>query len=83
VSPPGGYGKDCVETCEETNTGDPKVLKNFMLWAIEKYPANRHLLILWNHGGGIVGPAGAGWNLQGGEIKRMAEENPRRCLGLN
>jgi len=48
----GGYRKDCIETFEETNTGDPKVLENFMLWAMEKYPANRYLLILWNHGGG-------------------------------
>ena len=48
----GGYRKDCIETFEETNTGDPKVLENFMLWAMEKYPANRYFLILWNHGGG-------------------------------
>ncbi|MBW1928873.1 MAG: hypothetical protein JRH08_08180 [Deltaproteobacteria bacterium] len=48
----GGYRKDCIETFEEINTGDPKVLEDFMLWAMEKYPANRYLLILWNHGGG-------------------------------
>jgi len=48
----GGYRKDCIETFEEINTGDPKVLENFMLWAMEKYPADRYLLILWNHGGG-------------------------------
>ena len=48
----GGYWKDCVETFEETNTGNPHVLENFMLWAIEKYPAKRYFLILWNHGGG-------------------------------
>ncbi|MBW1976006.1 MAG: hypothetical protein JRI45_10640 [Deltaproteobacteria bacterium] len=48
----GGYRKDCIETFEETNTGDPKILENFMLWAMEKYPANRYFLILWNHGGG-------------------------------
>ena len=48
----GGYEKDCIETFEETNTGNPQVLENFMHWAIEKYPARRYFLILWNHGGG-------------------------------
>lgn len=49
---PDGPDADCIETFEETDTGDPKVLENFMLWAMKKYPANRYLLILWNHGGG-------------------------------
>lgn len=48
----GGYGKNCIKTFEETNTGNPRVLEDFMLWAMEKYPANRYFLILWNHGGG-------------------------------
>ena len=47
-----GYRKDCIETLEETNTGNPEVLANFILWGMENYPANRYLLILWNHGGG-------------------------------
>jgi hypothetical protein len=52
VTEGGGYEKDIVETFEETNTGDPKVLESFILWAIEKYPARRYFLILWNHEGG-------------------------------
>ena len=48
----GGYGKDCIKTFEETNTGDPRILENFVLWAMEEYAAKRYLLILWNHGGG-------------------------------
>ena len=48
----GGYEKDCIETLEETNTGDPKVLEDFILWAIKNYPSKRYMLILWNHGGG-------------------------------
>ena len=48
----GGYKKDCVETFGETNTGDPAVLENFIRWGIEKYPASRYALVIWNHGGG-------------------------------
>jgi len=48
----GGYDRDCVETFGETNTGDPKILEDFLKWSIEKYPAERYFLILWNHGGG-------------------------------
>lgn len=36
----------------ETDSGDPKVLIDFVLWAVDKYPADRYGLILWNHGNG-------------------------------
>lgn len=37
----------------ETNTGDPFVLKDFLAWGLESYPADRNFVIIWNHGGGI------------------------------
>jgi hypothetical protein len=43
---------DLIEELEETDSGDPKVLTDFISWSIEKYPAKRNALILWNHGGG-------------------------------
>ncbi|MBN1382192.1 MAG: hypothetical protein JXA41_10990 [Deltaproteobacteria bacterium] len=48
----GGYDRDCIETFGETNSGDPKVLEDFLAWSVERYPAARYFLILWNHGGG-------------------------------
>jgi hypothetical protein len=48
----GGYDRDCLETFGETNTGDPKILEDFLKWSIERYPAERYFLILWNHGSG-------------------------------
>jgi hypothetical protein len=48
----GGYKKDCIEIFGETNTGDPKVLEDFIMWGMEKYPAKRYALVVWNHGGG-------------------------------
>ncbi|MBN1323315.1 MAG: hypothetical protein JW986_04850 [Methanotrichaceae archaeon] len=43
---------ELVEELDETDCGDPKVLDNFISWAVERYPAERYALILWNHGGG-------------------------------
>lgn len=37
----------------EKNMGDPETLKDFTQWAIQNYPAQRYMLILWNHGGGF------------------------------
>jgi len=36
----------------ETDSGDPNVLLDFVIWAKEAYPAERYALVLWNHGGG-------------------------------
>lgn len=45
--------KDLVEELGETNTGDPQVAIDFLTWGMAKYPAERTLAVLWNHGGGI------------------------------
>jgi hypothetical protein len=36
----------------ETNTGDPRELVHFLVWAMNNYPAKRYALIMWNHGTG-------------------------------
>ena len=33
---------------------DPETLASFIQWCAENYPANRNMLILWDHGGGSV-----------------------------
>jgi hypothetical protein len=43
---------DVVGDLGETNTGDPKVLKDFLSWGIKTYPARHYLAVLWNHGAG-------------------------------
>ena len=37
----------------EKNMGDPETLKDFAQWSIQNYPAQRYMLVLWNHGGGF------------------------------
>ncbi len=48
----GALDKDTVASLGETNMGDPKVLDNFIQWGIKNYPAQRYLVVVWNHGAG-------------------------------
>ena len=32
---------------------DPKQLEDFIVWATKAYPADRYMLVLWDHGGGF------------------------------
>ena len=46
-----------VEDLGEVNMGSADTLVDFATWAIETYPADRHVLILSDHGAGWIG----GW----------------------
>ena len=43
---------DAVANLGETNMGDPKVLEDFLKWGLKTYPADRCMVVLWNHGNG-------------------------------
>lgn len=49
-----------VEINEKTpmDSGDPATLISACRWAIEEYPAEKYMLVLWNHGTGIIDPYG-------------------------
>ncbi|MCK5599868.1 T9SS type A sorting domain-containing protein [bacterium] len=36
----------------EQNMGDPNTLVEFFTWAVDSYPAERYMLVIWNHGEG-------------------------------
>lgn len=41
------------------NMGNKQTLQNFLDWGVSTYPADRYVLVLWDHGGGInsgIGP---------------------------
>lgn len=40
------------------NMGDPATLKNFITWGVANYPADKYVLILWDHGSGAIGTSG-------------------------
>ena len=37
-----------------TCMGDPENLTDFIVWTKENYPADRYMLVLWDHGGGFA-----------------------------
>lgn len=47
-----------IETAEmmdnSTCMSEPDKLSDFIIWAKEKYPADRYMLVLWDHGGGFA-----------------------------
>lgn len=43
---------DAVDSLGAINTGDPKFLSDFIQWGVSNYPADRYMLVLWNHGQG-------------------------------
>ena len=40
----------------DVNTGDPRVLEDFLAFGVRAYPAKRYALIIWNHGSGVYVP---------------------------
>jgi len=71
------YSADIVQTLPEQNMADPNVLSNFINWTTTNYPAERYLLVLWNHGGGWrdkdVLPKGIIWDDTSGDFMTMIE----------
>lgn len=45
-----GGQPDLVMSLGETDSGDPKVLDEFIAWTANQYPAERYALVLWSHG---------------------------------
>jgi hypothetical protein len=48
----GTVNADAVVTLGKANMGDPKLLTEFFQWGVKNYPADRYILVLWNHGQG-------------------------------
>ena len=57
----------------ELNMGDYQTLVDFANWAMTNYPAQKYLLVIWNHGGGFRSPAyttkDIAWDYTNGEDK--------------
>ena len=50
-----GGNIETAEMLDETTCmSDPESLTDFILWAKKNYPADRYMLVLWDHGGGFA-----------------------------
>lgn len=46
------------DTVGRRDVADPHTLRDFIVWGMKAYPAEKYALIFWNHGGGAVGGYG-------------------------
>jgi hypothetical protein len=71
------YPNDIVQTLPEQNMADPATLTSFVNWAATNYPAEKYLLVLWNHGAGWrdrnILTKGVIWDDTSGDFMTMAE----------
>ena len=44
-----------MEVLPWQSMADKETLTDFVAWAVDTYPADRYILVLWNHGGGSTG----------------------------
>lgn len=51
-SDPRAIGSPVLADLGETDAGDPAVIEDFAAWAVQNYPADHYMLILWDHGWG-------------------------------
>jgi len=45
-----------IERLPEKDSGDPETLTGFARWGLERYPAGKRVLVVWNHGSGFRSP---------------------------
>lgn len=55
---PGRIRSRLLAALGETNTGDPRVLEEFIAAAAAQYPARTHALVIGSHGSGVDDPPG-------------------------
>ncbi len=71
------YSTDIVSTLSEQNMADPDVLSAFVDWATSNYPAEKYLLVIWNHGSGWreknIANKGVVWDDTSVDFMTMAE----------
>ena len=46
-----GSKLELVEELENASMGEPDTFSGFLRWGIENYPAQRNILVIWDHGG--------------------------------
>lgn len=52
ISVSGTLNSTMLEDMGEVDMGNPNVLRDFIRWGQQKYPADHYCLVIWNHGSG-------------------------------
>jgi hypothetical protein len=64
-----------VQDLGEIDMGSPQTLANFAKWTVDNYPADKYLLVLWDHGDGWYREEGTESNLFRGFSGDMSSGN--------
>lgn len=76
-----GEVKVVDDTLGQLDTTDPKTLSDFIRWGVEQYPADRYMLVLWNHGAGPV--YGFGYDEWQGDYAALTLNEMQQALKEN
>lgn len=49
-SDPDNITSHVVKNMDNTDSGDPDTLRDFVIWGRNRYPAERYMLVIWAHG---------------------------------
>ncbi len=69
------------DTLGQLDTTDPKTLSDFIRWGVDNYPAERYMLVLWNHGAGPV--YGFGYDEWQGDYAALTLNEMQQALKEN
>jgi len=47
-------GLTLLDQKELASMGDPSTLSDFLTWGVNSYPADKYMVLFWNHGGGSL-----------------------------
>lgn len=77
ITEPDATGKayrTVIERKPEEDSGSPECLKSFLKFALERYPADQKIGVVWSHGSGFKGKArDAGYDYTSGKSMDMNE----------
>ncbi len=72
-----------IERLPEQDSGSPETLRSFAEWGLERYPAKKVLMVVWNHGAGFRAPRrNIGYDDYGSSLSIPDIENAFRNAGL-
>ena len=72
-----------VERLPERNSGNPRTATAFFTWGMQKFPSDRVMAVVWNHGTGVADAEGYTPGRKGsghGHARRVVPEKRRRGL---
>ncbi|MBX9964041.1 MAG: hypothetical protein K2Y35_13340 [Burkholderiales bacterium] len=61
-----------LDALGDVDMASPETLRRFVEWSMEHYPAQRYMLIVWNHG--------QGWRFQRALKKQLRDQGARRAV---